>query len=615
LLSTVVGGIEVSIVSKGSHLFKLSRRDLLRSGVALSATSLLSSSTTGQAQAGVAGNPEPSSEGDPVLSGTDGERRPKPVSYLLGMVHHNPGEPLFLTKYVRADYLKSLGWNGDAARIFIQAAVGYERFDADLISQDSATWAWIQRYAHNLDHLIEEHKQAGIPLYPFTDVLVVPHELAVKYGKDMKDAQGRFSIQRPQTQAVMRAQIEAIFRRFPDVEGLTTRFGETYLSDTPFHVGESPVHSMEDHTLLIGILRDEICVKRNKKLLYRTWDFGGLHTHPERYLQVTNPVEPHPNLIFSIKHTNADYLRDVPFNQTLGIGKHRQIVEVSMMQAGCYGKGAYPYYIGRGVLHGWDEMSPSQGIDRLVRNGKICGIYMWPRGDGWGGPYISNEFWVDLNAYVIGEFGKRPWMNDRDLCAEYCSKKLHLNKTDAEKLYELCLLSTHATFIGAQSEIFHIAPWWQRDDNLTSVDLRNVDRQKVLAEKAKAVFEWKKIESLAREIPLENMRDREFLQVSSTYGRIYFSIVEQLWTLQVLEYEDRDETNKRQMRVALQRYEALWKEWRQLERDHACCPTLYNTAWPQTFPPMWREHPSENGMRPNHDTPLVTRCKAAAALS
>ena len=593
---------------------KLNRRELLRSGVALSATSLLS------CRRGIAGEENVANStdfpaGDQPSHDAAGPRRPDGVSYLIGMVHHNPGEPQFISKYVRADYQKSLGWNGDAARIFIQAAVGYDGFDTELISQDSATWAWIQRYAHNLDHMIEEHKQAGMPLYPFTDLLVVPRELAAKYGSGMRDAQGRFSIQMPQTQAVMRAQIDAVFHRFPGLDGLVTRFGETYLSDTPFHVGESPVHSAEDHTLLIQLLREEICVKRNKMLFYRTWDFNGLHTHPELYLQATDAVEPHPNLISSIKHTNADFLRDIPFNKTLGIGRHRQIVEVSMMQAGCYGKGAYPYYIGRGVLHGWDEMTPPQGIDHLVRSGKICGIYMWPRGDGWGGPYISSEFWVDLNVYVIGEFGKRPWMNDRELCAEYCSQKLRLSKADAEKFYELCLLSAHATFIGAQSEVFHLAPWWQRDDNLTSVDLRNADRQKLLAEKAVCVAEWKRIESLAREISLGDKKDREFLMVSSTYGRIYFSIVEQLWTLQFLEYADRDEANKQQMRASVERYEALWKEWRQLERDYACCPTLYNTSWPQRFPPQWREHPAEDGILPNHDTQLVARCKAAVGLS
>src|SRR5271157_1270940 len=243
------------------------------------------------------------------------ESRPTPLQYIFDMVHHNPGEPLFITKYTRPEYIRQLGYNGDCAKIYVQAATTYDRWEQGLVPKDSATWAWIQRHAHNLDHLIEEYKQAGMPLYPFTDVLVVPKELMDKYGDRMKDDQGRLSIQRPKTQEIVRAQMEAIFHRFPDLGGLTIRFGETYLSDTPFHVGSSPVRTPADHTLLINILRDEVCVKRNKKLIYRTWDFKVLHTNPELYLQATDPVQPHPNLIFSIKHANDDFLRDVPLNR------------------------------------------------------------------------------------------------------------------------------------------------------------------------------------------------------------------------------------------------------------------------------------------------------------
>src|SRR5271157_543923 len=241
--------------------------------------------------------------------------RPEPLQYRISMVHDNPGEPLFITKYKRPDYLKQLGYNGASARIYVQAAITYQESEPGLISPDSATWAWIQRYAHNLDHLIQEYKEAGIPLYPFTDVLVVPQEIMDKYGSEMKDERGRLSIQRPKTQAVVRAQIDGIFRRFPGLSGLIIRFGETYLCDTPFHVGTRPVYTPADHTLLINILRDEVCVKRNKKLIYRTWDFKVLHTNPELYLQATDPVQPHPNLIFSIKHANDDFLRDVPLNR------------------------------------------------------------------------------------------------------------------------------------------------------------------------------------------------------------------------------------------------------------------------------------------------------------
>jgi hypothetical protein len=527
------------------------------------------------------------------------------------MVHHNPGEPLFITKYVRPDILCEMGYNGDCPRIYIQTAITYDRFEKGIVPYESATWAWIQRYAKNLDHFIRLHKEAKMPLYPFTDILVVPKEIMDKYGSEMKDEKGRLSIQRPMTQKILRAQIEEIFRRFPDIDGLMTRFGETYLSDTPFHVGTRPVHAMADHTLLINILREEVCVKRNKRVFYRTWDFGTLHTKPENYLKATNPIEPHLNLIFSIKHSNADFLRGVPLNQTLGIGRHQQIVEVSLMQAGCYGKGAYPYYIGKGVLHGWSDMNPPEGIDTLAREGKIVGLFIWPRGDSWSGPYLSNEFWSDSNGYIIREFGKRPGCTDKELFEEYCRKQLKLDKVETAKLYELCLLSADAVFLSIHSKYFHVEAWYQRDDKFNDLpklpDPKKVDHQKILAEKAQAVADWKRIEDLSRQIHLSNPADREYLEVSSTYGRIYFSILEKLWQLRILDSGEVTKADQEQVRRIIKEYDALWDEWQKLELDHSCCATLYMTCWPQTWPPIWREQRSSKDVTLHHDTPLVKK--------
>ena len=44
----------------------------------------------------------------------------------------------------------------------------------------------------------------------------------------------------------------------------------------------------------------------------------------------------------------------MPFNPTLGIGRHRQIVEVQC-QREYEGKGAYPNYVVKGVVEGFEE--------------------------------------------------------------------------------------------------------------------------------------------------------------------------------------------------------------------------------------------------------------------
>jgi hypothetical protein len=99
----------------------------------------------------------------------------------------------------------------------------------------------------------------------------------------------------------------------------------------------------------------------------------------------------------------------------------------------------------------------------------------------------------------------------------------------------------------------------------------------VLEEKNNAVTDWRRVEALAREVQLPIRADQEFLEVSATYGRIKMALVEQIWTMQILAAENKRDSkwDVARLRRALDEYDSLWKEWRQLERDHPSCPTLY----------------------------------------
>jgi hypothetical protein len=56
-------------------------------------------------------------------------------------------------------------------------------------------------------------------------------------------------------------------------------------------------------------LREELCVQRNLTVMFRTWDTSTqyLHANATFYQLVTDAVEPHPKLVFSIKHTMLDF--------------------------------------------------------------------------------------------------------------------------------------------------------------------------------------------------------------------------------------------------------------------------------------------------------------------
>lgn len=503
---------------------------------------------------------------------------PVPAQFVVNMVYHNPGEAPFVTKYNDPAWLKAQGYNGQCIKAFPQAAITYDRFDPTLLPEGSAERTWCQKQATSIDRQLDAAEAAGLAVYDFMDVLVVPKSLMAKYGGEMTTGR-RFSILRPMAQRIMREQIAEVFDRFPRLDGLFIRFGETYLHDTPHHVGGSPVTTVEEHRVLIQLLREEVCVKRRKMLFYRTWSFGNnFHVNPDFYGRVTDAIEPHKNLVFAIKHSGGDFTRDVNFNRTLGVGKHRQLVEVSCNQAGLYGKCAFPYYIGQGVIEGWDNWGPARkGLLSLVGRPQFAGVWTWSHGDGWAGPYKTHEFWTDLNAYVIRQFGLRPGRPEKEIFDKYCREQLQLDAEQTARLRELLLLATSATYHGQESALFKSSSWWCRDEYLTAINLKAVVERhledKVLQEKAQAVADWKRVEHLARQLRLKKAADQEFVEVSSSYGRIKTAIIEQIWTMQLLAAQGK--AGEASMAAAIRRYDDLWSEWRQLKADHACCPTLY----------------------------------------
>ncbi len=333
---------------------------------------------------------------------------------------------------------------------------------------------------------------------------------------------------------------------------------------------------------MINILKDEVCIKRNKKLFYRTWDFGHFHTNPEFYLEATNAVEPHPLLYFSIKHVNYDFARGYPFNTTIGIGKHQQIIELSTNQAGLYGRSSHPYYIGKGIIEGWSEMGDDRkGIRDLYDDSKIKGFWIWTWGDRWVGPYFDNELWIDLNEFILRDYVLNPDQTEEEIFNKYSTKHLKLTTEDAQKLRKLCLLSEDAVYYGQASKYFHANPWWCRDHYLTSINLNEVVtkdlKENVLEEKRQNLENWHKMEKLAYEIKMTNPEDQEFLQVSTTYGRIKYEVIEQLWRIQIMmaEVEQGQELDKNDAGDALEKYATKWEEWTQLKKQHPSCPTLY----------------------------------------
>ena len=369
----------------------------------------------------------------------------------------------------------------------------------------SAARAWVDLYGDAKAAELAAAKLADPSLTVIyeTDMIVLPKGVIDLYHDEIVDATtGRVSIDRPKTLELLGAMFDEIITRFPAVDGFQIRVGEVYTLDFPFHAGDGAVDyslpvaaQIAQYAKLINWLRDLVCVKHRKILVFRTWDTAGFvpaspprfHGNLSYYLNVTNQIEPHPQLYFSIKHTMLDYWRYMRFNPCLNHGVHAQIIEVECERE-YEGKGSHPNYIGAMVIGSFPEVVPVPGLPSGLaalkaaggldptRGGLIRGLRVWARGGGWQGPYIHGfESNVMLNVWVVSQwFRRNGTATEAELFDEYCTTRTGLAPTSCALYREIQLASADAVLHTHYCEAWdsHLnnsympTNNWMRDDNL-----------------------------------------------------------------------------------------------------------------------------------------------------
>lgn len=530
------------------------------------------------------------------------------LPFLADMVHNNPGEAPFSDSWFYSpENLKSWGYTAQIPRMFINCAITYDKSFPGTFKKGSKERKWVDSIAFRYDQAISDAKKNHIELLPFTDFLVLPEAIVKKYGSQIVSklgladgehsslTQGKIQpdLSLPMTQKLLRTMIGELFARFPDLDGLTVRTGEIYLQDCPYHTGGNIIQGkIENHILLANILREEVCVKRNKKIIYRTWDFGMLHTNADNYLKLASAVQPHANFVFSIKYQKGDFHRFTVFNPTLGIGNHKQIVEVQG-QSEAYGKMAHPYYISKGVIDGWEEYKFIQpnatynGLRDLLKSPNFAGIWTWSRGGGWKGPYIKNELWTSLNTFVVAKWSQNPDRTEEDVFNEFCTQQLHLTGRNIDIFRQIALLSEKGTVRGKLTFFRpELNVWWERDEFLggfaelkkdfDAIIAKNLT-EKVLWEKQEAVDIWKQIEALSYQIETPDPKLTNFIQISSAYGRLKFEVIQHGWAIMLLGLTG-DKTGQYDLvriKKHIQAYDQAWANWKELVNTNPASATIY----------------------------------------
>ena len=528
--------------------------------------------------------------------------------FIMDMVHHNPGEALTKSAFTSPEYVRKSGFNTQVLNDFIfpTAAVTFDSFDATLFPVGSKERKWSDSITTVIRANIKAAHAAGIKAYYFTDIVVLPKKLVEKYKSQVCDANGKISFEKPLTVELHKIMFDELFRKFPDLDGLVIRTGETYLNNVPYHAGNNPIsNGAESHIKILNLLRDEVCVKQNKTIIYRTWSIGGFHNDPDYYLNVSNRIEPNKNLVFSIKHIQGDYQRTYPFNPCLGIGKHRQVIEVQC-QREYEGKGAYPNYVMNGVINGFEEYDLKKHpncLNDIKKNPNFAGIYSWSRGGGWVGPYVSNEFWPRLNAFVLSAWANNPNLTEEAAFNRFMNVQGMTSTASRKAFRQLCLLSAKAVLRGHMSLILKLKPdwaFWMRDEFLSGIEkFDSLEAKKypsegilyeqfsefykagtlsqALAEKQESAKIWAEIVELSKLVKSKHSKDDHYIRVSSLYGLYLHRIIAAGWEVMALGFEG-DKTgqyNKLAIQKAIKAYDDAWSDFRNLKNQESACATLY----------------------------------------
>lgn len=498
---------------------------------------------------------------------------------VLDMVHHNPGEKPYQSKFNDPQTIEQFRYNGKVYFLFESPAlaINWETVDSTILPLGSEERLWVDKKAAEIREMHQKCDAEGLDIYAMSDLMLFPKRLIEKY--NIKDSFG--NPQDTLVQRLLRAQIDEMFTQFPSLDGLVVRIGETYLHDAPFHKGKINNKRNPDTTIipLMTLLRQEICEKRNKTLIFRTW--YSFDVDSAVYQKVSDSVEPHEKLIISIKHCEGDFHRGNPFSKNIGLGRHRQIVEVQCARE-YEGKGAYPNYIANGVIEGFEEHNrmPDGKINSLrefteQRPELYGGIWTWSRGGGWAGPYITNEMWCELNAYVMAHWANDPQQSEEIIFNQYAEEVLHLSHEDIAKFRKFALLSAKAVIRGRNSTYKDMFHSWTRDQGIGWPRLneknKSVNKQRNLQQKVESIAIWEEMLVLANEITWADDATKQFVISSTKYGLYLYQIYQSLVFLEDAEVSK----DVGAMKKWIAEYDKAWEQYSNLTQKYPELPTLY----------------------------------------
>ncbi|MEX0653584.1 MAG: hypothetical protein WDZ31_06405 [Phycisphaeraceae bacterium] len=522
----------------------------------------------------------------------------------LATILDNPGEPPVQTRYRDPHELKRLGYTGVV--IYESTAL------SGVESADVVTSGELRRWTLNqFDHIartIDAVHQAGLAVYLFYDVLVLPADL-VQRNVTALTCKNRPATLCPASEQALDLSAQALratLQRWPDVEGVVLRFGDTDARRLPHLMGNDiyaphcPRCSQlgrADRVVNVVSRFHELVVKQmGKQLIARAWNVRpqGLHDSLELAQRVVDrlPAAEGDRFLLSFKCTQTDFWRYQKWNPaSLAMGD-RPIVYELQCQREFEGKGGIPNWQPPLWRDGYPETrdaTEAAGLHGTADKVNLAGIWAWVRGGGWGGPFVKNETWIDANVFAAPRLADDPGLDVTELGQAWITQRLGIE--DAALSRQILAILEHspeiirqAFYLGpyakAKSDPWHPSADWIQDDMLDAQAawrivqrLNDAQLDELVQEKQRAVEQLSADRAgLQRLVSDRNHATLEPLVNTLVYAESFFETLRDLLAGLVAYRRYQKTRSAAQATIARQKLLAAQSHWNHHTQRHGAMP-------------------------------------------
>jgi len=223
----------------------------------------------------------------------------------------------------------------------------------------------------------------------------------------------------------------ALLARFPDLEGLIFRFGESFTSPHTWAIAHNPLActcARCEEAGSVGIVQKFVenlgtivCDFGDRHCILRLWDLGddGIHANFGRQADALSTWNNDERFMVSVKHTQTDYWRHQPWNSTIDMLGPPRLVELQCEREYEF-VGMVPNWLGELWANGPGECGErgETGMANL-RPPHWAGLIILPRGGGWARPLASDELWAEMNVHAAVALGDDPTRDPNDILEEW----------------------------------------------------------------------------------------------------------------------------------------------------------------------------------------------------